>query len=87
MTYAELYEAVKRSIQSGMDFSIEVNTYCFRPEPVTTWEIWIQPWSKTFEGPTAQAAFDEFRKACEEVPAPEAESLEQTSAAVGTAEV
>lgn len=83
MTYLELYEAVKRELQHGMTFAIEVKTWCHAGgAPETEWEVYVGEWGESFTGSTAREACAVFMRG-----STERETVDQTSAAVGTAEV
>jgi hypothetical protein len=85
MTYAELYNKVAASLESRQTFSITVETWHRNGRAETEWDIYI-PFGEgrtlSVTGNTADEAFNKF-----EAEVSDTESLEQTSDAVGTAEV
>lgn len=83
MDYKTLYESVKAELQHDMTFAIEVKTWCHEGrEPETEWGIYVAAWKEHFAGPSAQAVFEAFK-----VSYADRETIEETSAAVGNAEV
>lgn len=86
MDYATLYNKVAASLESGMRFEISVTTVRTKTGPETEWEIWVtgaEAGGLLVEGATADEAYRKFTTEMHDEP----ESLDQTSAAVGTAEV
>ena len=90
MDYAGLFQAVREQLSLDHSFCIEVRTWRHRSsrEPETAWEIYVCAINgnddcQRFHGATAQEVFDAFMKPEEA----DAETLDQTSAAVGDATV
>lgn len=85
-SYAELYDKVAASLEADQGFTIQVQTARTKSGPETTWEVYVHYNNGTsilVEGATPDEVFRRFNAELND----EAESLEETSAAVGMAEV
>lgn len=86
LSYRELYDKVAATLQHDHSFRIEVGTWRHSGQrPKTLWEIYVpveDDESIKATGNTAQEAFDAYLRELSDQA-----SLEDTSAAVGTAEV
>lgn len=86
MTYSDLFHAVESRLQSNITFTVDVKTWRYGHGRVeTTWDIYVC-WNKDdaafYSGSTPEVAL-----ATLDAGVAEKQTLDQTSDAVGTAEV
>jgi hypothetical protein len=86
MTYADLYNKVAASLEADQRFTIKVETARTKSGTETEWEVYVSYKDGSailVSGVSAAEAFLRFTAELKDEP----ESIEETSAAVGTAEV
>lgn len=86
MTYQELYNKVAASLEVDQRFSVQVETYRTKSGPSTEWRVYVPFGGDNtimVEGLTAEEVWQRFLAAL----VAEEETIDQTSAAVRTAEV